>query len=83
MSTHFIKNCMKYDHQNNFGLFKFQSGYRKIYLNSPIGYSRKQIYAQTATLSGHLPKTEIPFYPVEMKLILSSHNLNWGKGPTC
>jgi len=38
---------MKYDHNNNVGLFKFQSGYRKIYLNSPKGYCRKIINAQT------------------------------------
>ena len=25
-----IKTCMNYDHSTNFGLFKFQSGYRKI-----------------------------------------------------
>jgi len=40
-------NCMNYDHNKMFGLFKFQSGYRKFYLNSPKGYSRKIIYAQT------------------------------------
>ena len=34
-----IKNCMNYDHNKFFGLFKFQSGYRKLYLNSPKGYS--------------------------------------------
>ena len=39
---------MNYDHNKNFGLFKFQSGYRKFYLNSPKGYSRKIINAQTA-----------------------------------
>jgi len=42
-----IKNCMNYDHNTNFGLFKFQSGNRKLYLNSPKGYSRKIINAQT------------------------------------
>ena len=42
-----IKNCMNYDHNKNFGLFKFQSGYRNIYFNSPKGYSRKIINAQT------------------------------------
>jgi len=41
-------NCMNYDHNKIFGLFKFQSGYRKFYLNSPKGYSRKIINAQTA-----------------------------------
>ena len=43
-----IKNCMNYDHNKNFGLFKFQSGYRTLYLNGPKGYSRKIINAQTA-----------------------------------
>ena len=39
---------MNYD--NKIGLFQFQSGYRKFYLNSPKGYilySRKIINAQT------------------------------------
>ena len=43
-----VKNCMNYDHNKNVGLFKFRSGYRKLYLNSPEGYSRKIINAQTA-----------------------------------
>jgi len=38
---------MNYEHNTNFGLFKFQSGYRKLYLNSPKGCSRKIISAQT------------------------------------
>jgi len=38
---------MNYDHNKNVGLFKFQSGYRKLYLNSPKGYSRKITNAQT------------------------------------
>jgi len=42
-----IKNCMNYDHKKIFGLFKFQSGYRKLYLSSPKGYSRKIINVQT------------------------------------
>ena len=29
------------------GLFKFNSGYKKLYLNSPKGYRRKIINAQT------------------------------------
>ena len=44
-----IKNCMNYDHNKMFGLFKCQSGYRKLYLNSPKGYSRKIINAQTGS----------------------------------
>jgi len=38
---------MNYEHNKNFGLFKFQPGYRKLYLNSPEGYSRTIINAQT------------------------------------
>jgi len=40
-------NSMNYDHNQLFGLFEFQSGYRKFYLNSPKGYSRKIINVQT------------------------------------
>jgi len=42
-----IKNCINYDHNKKFGLLKFQSGYRKLYLNSPKGYSQKIINTQT------------------------------------
>jgi len=42
-----IKNGLNYDHNKNVGLFKFQSGYRTLYLNCPKGYSRKIINAQT------------------------------------
>jgi len=45
-------NCMIYEHNKNLGLLKFQSGYRKIYLNSPKGYNRKIINAQTEVRSG-------------------------------
>jgi len=38
---------MNYDHNKIFGLFKFQSSYIKLYLNSPKGYSRKLINVQT------------------------------------
>jgi len=38
---------MHYDHNQFFGLLKFQSGYRKFYLNSPTGYGRKIINSQT------------------------------------
>jgi len=44
-----MKWHMKYDHNNILGLFKFQSGYKKIYLNSPKGYSWKIINAQTVS----------------------------------
>ena len=43
-----IKNCMSFDHNKNCVLF--QSGYKKLYLNSPKGYSRKIINAQTAAV---------------------------------
>jgi len=39
-------NFMNYDPNKYFGLFKFQSGYRKFYLNIRKGYSRK-IHMQT------------------------------------
>ena len=38
---------MNYGNNKIFGLFKFQSGYRKFYLNSPNGYSGKIINMQT------------------------------------
>ena len=38
---------MNYDHNTKFGLLKFHSGYGKVNLNSPKGYSRKIINAQT------------------------------------
>jgi len=41
-----IKNCMNNDHNKHFRLFKFQSANRKLYLNSPKGYSRKIINVQ-------------------------------------
>jgi len=44
-----FKNWMNYDHNKNVGLSKFQSGYRKLYLNSLNGYSLKIINAQTDT----------------------------------
>ena len=39
--------CMNYDRTKKFGLLKFHSGYGKFYFNSPKGYSRKIINAQT------------------------------------
>jgi len=44
-----LKCCgtVHYDYNKKLGIFEFQSGYRKIYLNSPKGYSRKIISAQT------------------------------------
>jgi len=49
--------CMNYDHNKKFGLLKFNSGYGKMYFNSPKGYSRKIINAQTAE---NLPKIAPP-----------------------
>ena len=39
--------CMNYDNNKKFGLLQFHLGYGKFYLNSPKGYSRKKINAQT------------------------------------
>jgi len=39
--------CMNYDHNKKFGLLKFHSGYGKKKFNSPKGYYRKIINAQT------------------------------------
>ena len=55
-----IKNCMSYDQNKTFGLFKFQSGYRKLYLNSPKGYSRKLINAQ---IDENILPDELPVLP--------------------
>ena len=38
---------MNYDHNKKFGLLKFHSGYGNFYFNSPNGYNRKIINAQT------------------------------------
>jgi len=38
---------MTYDHNKTFGLLKFHSGYGKKNFNSPNGYIRKIINAQT------------------------------------
>ena len=38
---------MHYDHNKKFGLLKFHSGYGTFYFDSPKGYSRKIINAQT------------------------------------
>ena len=43
--------CINYDHKKKFGLLKFHSVYRKLYLNSPKGYnSWKKINAQTGAV---------------------------------
>jgi len=39
--------CMNDDHNRKFGLLKFHSGYGNFYFNSPKGYTRKIINAQT------------------------------------
>jgi len=38
---------MNYDNNKKFGLLQFHSGYGMFYLNSPTGYIRKIINAQT------------------------------------
>jgi len=38
---------MNYDHKKKFGLLKFNSGYGKLYFNSPKGYNSNIINAQT------------------------------------
>ena len=40
---------MTYDHNKKFGLLKFLSGYGKKKFNSPKGYSRKIINAETVS----------------------------------
>jgi len=40
-------NYMNYDYNYDFKLFKFQSGYRKFYVNSPKDYHLQIINAQT------------------------------------
>jgi len=47
--------CMNYDHKKKFGLLKFHSGYGKFYLNSPMGYCRKIINAQTGSNKSKQP----------------------------
>ena len=44
--------CMNYDHNKKFGLLKFHLGYGKFYFNSPKGYNRKIINAQTVQDTG-------------------------------
>jgi len=46
--------CMNYDHNKKFGLLKFHSGYGKFYFNSPKGYNRKIINAQTDFMKSFL-----------------------------
>jgi len=41
---------MNDDHNQFWGLNKYQSGYSKLYLNSPKGIGRETINAQTAML---------------------------------
>jgi len=44
--------CINKDYNKYFGLLKSQSGDIKFHLDSPKGYSRKIISAQTASVSG-------------------------------
>jgi len=41
--------CMNYYNNKMFGLLQFHSGYGHFYLNSPKGYCRKIINAQTGS----------------------------------
>ena len=41
---------MNYDNNKKFGLLQLHSGYGQFYLNSPKGYIRKIINAQTARI---------------------------------
>jgi len=45
-------NCMNNDLNKKIGLFKFQLGHRKFYLNSPKGYNRNIINAHTGLQAG-------------------------------
>jgi len=45
---------MNYDNNKKFGLLQFHSGYGKNYLNSPKGYDRKIINAQTDIIHSHV-----------------------------
>ena len=56
-------NCMNYDHNQFFGLFKFQSVYRKFYLNRPNGYSRKIINVQTSSILWKVVKCSYALNP--------------------
>ena len=44
--------CRNYANNKMFGLLQFHSSYGKFYLNSPKGYSRKIINAQTGNAAG-------------------------------
>jgi len=68
---------MNNDHNKKFGLFKFQSGYKKLYLNSPKGYSRKIINVQT------VPDTSVfiticfnDFFPSMFNTRLTSYSVS-------
>jgi len=61
----FIKNCINYDHNEIFGLFKLQLGHRKLYLNSPKRSSRKIVNAQTEYIFGDYIKKKHAVYVKE------------------
>jgi len=52
---------MNYDHNKKFGLLKFNSGYGTFYLNSPKGYSRKIINAQTGNSRLQNMQSALPY----------------------
>jgi len=73
---------MNYDHNKKFGLFKFQSGYRKLILNSPNGYSRKIITAQTGQSDRLRSVTVLPCQWWEGLLLdktVITHNFQTGR----
>ena len=43
--------CRNYANNKKFGVLQIHSGYEQFYLNSPKGYSRKIINAQTGLLT--------------------------------
>ena len=61
--------CMNYDNNKKFGLLQFHSGYGKFYLNSPKGYSRKIINAQTVCMSYVLQFSKQQFHADQMNII--------------
>jgi len=50
--------CINYNLNKKFGLLKFHWGYGKFYFNSPKGYNRKIINAQTGFKQPTHPVTE-------------------------
>jgi len=64
--------CRNYDDNKKFGLLQFDSGYVKFYLNSPKGYSRKIINAQTVQEHTSEEVTSVWFHAA-MVMIVTVH----------